>query len=184
MSLNMGPSHPATHGTVKFLIELDGETHRRPRRRGRLPAPRLREGVRERRVVPGDPLHRPPELQLGRSSATSASAWRCEKLCAVETPERCQWLRVLAGELSRIGDHLTRTGAACLELQAMTPVPLRDRGARAELGPPGGALRRAGHLQLRAHRRREARPAAPASARASATPSPRPARCSPTSTTW
>jgi NADH-quinone oxidoreductase subunit D len=39
----------------------------------------------------------------------------------IQTPERCQWLRTLAGELSRLGDHLTRCGAACLELQAMTP---------------------------------------------------------------
>ena len=44
-----------------------------------------------------------------------------EKLLGLETPERCQWLRVLAGEISRLGDHLTRCGAACLELQAMTP---------------------------------------------------------------
>jgi NADH-quinone oxidoreductase subunit D len=44
-----------------------------------------------------------------------------EKLLSIETPERCRWLRVLAAELSRIADHLTRCGAACLELQAMTP---------------------------------------------------------------
>jgi NADH-quinone oxidoreductase subunit D len=44
-----------------------------------------------------------------------------EKLLEIETPERCQWLRVLAGEISRLGDHLTRCGASCLELQAMTP---------------------------------------------------------------
>jgi NADH-quinone oxidoreductase subunit D len=44
-----------------------------------------------------------------------------EKLLELETPERCQWLRTMAGELSRLGDHLTRCGAACLELSAMTP---------------------------------------------------------------
>jgi len=44
-----------------------------------------------------------------------------EKLLGLETPERCQWLSVLAGELARVGDHLTRCGAACLELAAMTP---------------------------------------------------------------
>jgi NADH-quinone oxidoreductase subunit D len=44
-----------------------------------------------------------------------------EKLLGIETPERCQWQRELASELSRIADHLTRCGAACLELQAMTP---------------------------------------------------------------
>jgi NADH-quinone oxidoreductase subunit D len=44
-----------------------------------------------------------------------------EKLLSIETPERCQWLRVLSGELSRLADHLTRCGAGCLELAAMTP---------------------------------------------------------------
>jgi NADH-quinone oxidoreductase subunit D len=44
-----------------------------------------------------------------------------EKLLGIETPERCQWLRVMSGELSRVADHLTRCGATCLELAAMTP---------------------------------------------------------------
>jgi NADH-quinone oxidoreductase subunit D len=62
--------------------------------------------------------------RLNYNSAILANQGFClavEKLLDLETPERCQWLRVLAGELSRIGDHLTRCGAACLELQAMTP---------------------------------------------------------------
>jgi NADH-quinone oxidoreductase subunit D len=118
--LNMGPSHPAMHGTVKFLIELDGET------------------VVDLDVQVGY-LHRgfekecesgtwyqaiPYTDRLNYNSAILANLGYCmavEKLLGIETPERCQWLRVLAGELSRIGDHLTRCGAACLELQAMTP---------------------------------------------------------------
>ncbi len=118
--LNMGPSHPATHGTVKFLIELDGET------------------VVDLDVQVGY-LHRgfekecesgtwyqaiPYTDRLNYNSAILANIGYCmavEKLLQIETPERCQWLRVLSGELSRIGDHLTRCGAACLELQAMTP---------------------------------------------------------------
>jgi NADH-quinone oxidoreductase subunit D len=62
--------------------------------------------------------------RLNYNSAILCNIGYCmavEKLLGIETPERCQWLRVLAGELSRLGDHLTRTGAACLELQAMTP---------------------------------------------------------------
>ncbi len=118
--LNMGPSHPAMHGTVKFLIELDGET------------------VVDLDVQVGY-LHRgfekecesgtwyqaiPYTDRLNYNSAILANIGYCmavEKLLSIETPERCQWLRVMAGELSRIGDHLTRCGAACLELQAMTP---------------------------------------------------------------
>src|SRR4030095_6380754 len=118
--LNMGPSHPATHGTVKFVIELDGET------------------VVDLDVQVGY-LHRgfekecesgswyqciPYTDRLNYNSAILANLGFCmavEKLLSLETPERCQWLRVMAGELSRLGDHLTRCGAACLELQAMTP---------------------------------------------------------------
>ncbi len=118
--LNMGPSHPATHGTVKFLIELDGES------------------IVDLDVQVGY-LHRgfekecesrswyqaiPYTDRLNYNSALMANVGFCltvEKLLALETPERCQWLRVLASELSRVGDHLTRCGATCLELQAMTP---------------------------------------------------------------
>ncbi len=118
--LNMGPSHPATHGTVKFMIELDGET------------------IVDLDVQVGY-LHRgfekecesgswyqviPYTDRLNYNSAILANQGYClavEKLLDLETPERCQWLRVLAGELSRVGDHLTRCGAACLELAAMTP---------------------------------------------------------------
>jgi len=118
--LNMGPSHPATHGTVKFLIELDGET------------------VIDLDVQVGY-LHRgfekecesgswyqclPYTDRLNYNSAILANLGFClgvEKLLDLETPERCQWQRVLAAELARLGDHLTRCGAACLELAAMTP---------------------------------------------------------------
>jgi NADH-quinone oxidoreductase subunit D len=44
-----------------------------------------------------------------------------EKLIDCEIPRRGQWARVMASEISRVSDHLTRLGAACLELGAMTP---------------------------------------------------------------
>ncbi len=118
--LNMGPSHPATHGTVKFLIQLDGET------------------VIDLDVQVGY-LHRgfekecesgtwyqaiPYSDRLNYNSAILANIGYCmavEKLLDLELPERCLWLRTMSGELSRMGDHLTRCGAACLELAAMTP---------------------------------------------------------------
>ena len=118
--LNMGPSHPATHGTVKFVIELDGETvvdldiH----------VGYLHRGF-EKECESGSWYQCIPYTdRLNYNSAILCNLGFClavEKLLQIETPERCQWLRVLASELSRLGDHLTRTGAACLELQAMTP---------------------------------------------------------------
>ena len=118
--LNMGPSHPATHGTVKILLEIDGEE------------------ITDMDVMVGY-LHRgfekecesgtwyqaiPYTDRLNYNSAILANVGYClavEKLLGIETPERCQWLRTLSGELSRVSDHLTRCGAACLELAAMTP---------------------------------------------------------------
>ena len=118
--ISMGPSHPATHGTVKIMLEIDGEE------------------IVEMDVQVGY-LHRgfekecesgtwyqaiPYTDRLNYNSAILANLAFCmavEKLLDCEIPRRGQWLRTLAGELSRMGDHLTRLGAACLELGAMTP---------------------------------------------------------------
>jgi NADH-quinone oxidoreductase subunit D len=118
--ISMGPSHPATHGTVKIMLEIDGEE------------------IVEMDVQIGY-LHRgfekecesgtwyqaiPYTDRLNYNSAILANLAYCmavEKLLDCEIPRRGQWVRTLAGELSRMGDHLTRLGAACLELGAMTP---------------------------------------------------------------
>jgi NADH-quinone oxidoreductase subunit D len=118
--LNMGPSHPATHGTVKFMIELDGETVVSLD----VQVGYLHRGF-EKECESGTWYQAIPYTdRLNYNSAVLANLGFCmavEKLLELETPERCQWIRVLASELSRLGDHLTRCGAACLELQAMTP---------------------------------------------------------------
>jgi NADH-quinone oxidoreductase subunit D len=118
--LNMGPSHPATHGTVKFLIELDGES---------IVDIDIQVGYLHRgfeKECEGGTWYQaiPYTDRLNYASSVLANTGFClavEKLLEMEPPERCQWLRTLAGELSRVADHLTRCGAACLELAAMTP---------------------------------------------------------------
>jgi NADH-quinone oxidoreductase subunit D len=118
--LNMGPSHPATHGTVKFLIELDGETIINVD----IQVGYLHRGF-EKECESGTWYQAVPYTdRLNYSSAILANIGYCmavEKLLGIETPERCQWLRVMSGEFSRVADHLTRCAAACLELAAMTP---------------------------------------------------------------
>jgi NADH-quinone oxidoreductase subunit D len=118
--LSMGPSHPATHGTVKIMLEIDGE---------RIVEMDVQVGYLhrgfEKECESGTWYQAIPYTdRLNYNSAILANlgyVLTVEKLLGLELPERCLWLRTLGGELSRLGDHLTRCGAACLELAAMTP---------------------------------------------------------------
>lgn len=120
MHLNMGPSHPAMHGTVRIVLELSGETIvRSDVQIGYLH--RGFEKMCERgtwaQVFPyADRLNyvSPMLNNVGYALAV-------EKLCEIEVPERCQWYRMILGELARISDHLTCNGAMAMELGAFTP---------------------------------------------------------------
>ncbi len=121
MTLNMGPSHPAMHGTIRIVMDLSGET-----------------------IVKADVqigyLHRGFEKMCERGNWSQVFPYvdRCnyaspmlnnvgfalavEKLLDVTVPERCQYYRVVLGELARIADHLTCNGAMAMELGAFTPL--------------------------------------------------------------
>src|SRR6186997_2502785 len=120
MQINVGPAHPAMHGTVRCVMELSGE-------------------VIERVDVQVGYLHRGFEKMCERGTWTQVFpyvdrcnyvspmlnnvgfALACEKLLGIEVPERCQWYRMALGELARMSDHLTCTGAMAMELGAFTP---------------------------------------------------------------
>ena len=120
MHLNMGPSHPAMHGTVRIVLELSGETIvRSDVQIGYLH--RGFEKMCERgtwaQVFPyADRLNyvSPMLNNVGYALAV-------EKLCDIQVPDRCQWYRMILGELARISDHLTCNGAMAMELGAFTP---------------------------------------------------------------
>ncbi len=118
--LNMGPSHPAMHGTVKFLVELDGETIVDLD----VQVGYLHRGF-EKECESGTWYQAIPYTdRLNYTSAILANLCYCmavEKLLGCEIPRRCEWMRVMSGEFARVSDHLTRLGAGCLELGAMTP---------------------------------------------------------------
>lgn len=131
MILNMGPAHPATHGTVRLIVEIDGE--------------RI-----ERCDVDLGYLHRGFEKQCETvdynqvipytdrlnyvSPIINNVGWviAIEKMFEVEVPLRAQYIRVILSEMSRICDHLTCVGAAAMELGAFT-VMLYLMQAREEL---------------------------------------------------
>jgi NADH-quinone oxidoreductase subunit D len=119
MELQMGPSHPASHGTIKFNLKLDGETivdcdveigylHRG--------FEKMCEQGTWTHVFPyTDRLNYASPLINNVGFALTA-----EKLAGIQAPERAQWIRMLTSEISRITDHLTCLGMAGMEVGAFT----------------------------------------------------------------
>src|SRR3990172_6008166 len=119
MEIQMGPSHPASHGTIKFNLKLEGE-----------------------RIVDCDVevgyLHRGFEKMCEQGTWTQAFpytdrlnyaspcinnvgfALAVEKLLGIQAPERCEYARMIMSEVSRITDHLTCLGMAAGEVGAQT----------------------------------------------------------------
>ncbi len=117
--VNMGPAHPAMHGIVRILAELDGETvvktdveigylHRAFEKQ-------CESGPYNNAIPYTDRLNYVSPLinNFGYCSAI-------EKLLGIEVTERCKYIRVIMSEISRICDHLTCVGAASMELGAFT----------------------------------------------------------------
>src|SRR6267142_1557945 len=122
MTLNMGPSHPAMHGTVRIILTVEGET------------------VKDADVQVGY-LHRCFEKESEHATYTQifpytdrlnyvspmlnnvGYAMAVEKLLGItqRIPERAQFIRVIVGEMARITDHLTCMAAGGMELGAFTP---------------------------------------------------------------
>ncbi|HVP68548.1 MAG TPA: NADH dehydrogenase (quinone) subunit D [Anaeromyxobacteraceae bacterium] len=119
MHLNLGPSHPAMHGTVRAVVDLDGEDIHSMRldigflHRG---FEKSCENVTWNQVFPyTDRLNYVSSIMNNVGYALAV-----EKLCKLDVPERAKYLRVLTSEMHRMADHLTLVGAMGLELGAMT----------------------------------------------------------------
>jgi NADH-quinone oxidoreductase subunit D len=119
MILNMGPQHPSTHGVLRLLLEVDGETVVRM-----IPdIGFLHTGIEKtceakfyQQVVPlTDRID-----YLCPMINNLAYCLAVEKLLQLETPPRAQWIRVMLSELTRISSHLVWLGTHALDLGAMT----------------------------------------------------------------
>jgi len=121
MVLNMGPSHPATHGVLRIILELDGETitkavpdvgylHRGDEK--------IAENMTYTQFIPyTDRLD-----YLAPLANNVAYALAVEKLLGIEKqlPPRCQYIRVICCELARISSHLLGMGAFAMDVGAIT----------------------------------------------------------------
>src|SRR5262245_24145622 len=101
MTVNMGPQHPSTHGVLRLVLELDGETVR-----SALPTiGYLHTGIEKTAEQKKWQQVIPLVERMDYLSAQSNSLGFClsvERLLGLETPERVRWIRVLLAELQRI----------------------------------------------------------------------------------
>jgi len=117
--LNMGPQHPATHGVLRLVLELDGETvvHCIPE------IGYLHTGIEknaehhtwQQAVTDTDRMDYLSPLMNNLGFCLAA-----ERLLGIEVPDRCQYIRVLMVELSRIASHLVWLGTYALDLGAVS----------------------------------------------------------------
>lgn len=119
LELQMGPSHPASHGTIKFNLRLDGETivdvdveigylHRGFEKM-------CEQGTWNHCIPYADRLNYASPILNNVGFALAVEA-----LAGLDCPERAQYIRVIGGEISRITDHLTCLGMAASELGAIS----------------------------------------------------------------
>src|ERR687887_343106 len=119
MTVNMGPQHPSTHGVLRLVLELDGETVLSA-------APTigyLHTGIEKTAEQKKWQQVIPLVERMDYLSAQSNSMALClsvEKLLGVELPERVRWIRVLLAELQRINSHLVWLGTHGLEVGAVS----------------------------------------------------------------
>ena len=113
MIINMGPSHPVTHGTIKFTVTLEGERivdlkvdvgylHRGFEKM-------CENGTWEQVMPYTDRLNYVSPLINNVGYALAV-----EKLLGIDVPERCKFIRVIASEFSRIADHFTNIAASAM----------------------------------------------------------------------
>jgi NADH-quinone oxidoreductase subunit D len=128
MLLNMGPQHPSTHGVLRLLLELDGETIITC-----LPdVGYLHTGVEknmeaktyEKALVMTDRLD-----YLNNMGNNLVYCMAIEKLCELDVPPRAEYIRVIIAELQRINSHLVWLGTHVLDLGATSLLlyAFRDR---------------------------------------------------------
>lgn len=120
MLINIGPQHPATHGVLRLVLELDGETVVRciPHV-GYLHCgfEKIGEYRQYNQIIPWTDR----EDYLNSPGNNIAFALGAERLFGVEITPRCTVLRVIAMELSRIMSHLVWLGTTCIDIGAFTP---------------------------------------------------------------
>src|SRR5580704_119421 len=119
MVLNMGPQHPSTHGVLRLVVEIDGETVLKV-----VPdIGYLHTGIEKTCEAKFYQQVVPLTDRIDYLSPLTNNLVYClavEKLLDIEIPPRAQWIRVLLNELTRLNSHLVWLGTHALDIGAMT----------------------------------------------------------------
>lgn len=121
MSLSIGPAHPATHGVLRVVLDMDGERIRDARpvigymHRG---FEKLAEYRDYRQIMALTNRH---DWLSGFCNELGV-ALAVEKMMEMEVPDRAQWIRMLLAEWNRVLNHLMFIGSYAIELGAITPM--------------------------------------------------------------
>jgi NADH dehydrogenase I D subunit len=119
MVLNLGPSHPATHGTLRVIVELDGEVITKVTPEiGFLHCGFEKLGEHldfNQYITVTDRMN-----YISPMCNNVAYALSAEKLLDIEVPRRAQYIRVFMCELTRIADHLVQIGMQAVDIGAFT----------------------------------------------------------------
>ncbi len=119
MLINMGPSHPAMHGTTRVMLELDGEKIVNCE----LEMGYLHRGfekICENKTYFNMLIYTDRMNYVSPLINNTGYVMTLEKMLGIEVPERAQYIRVILNEFSRVCDHLTALAAMCMECGAFT----------------------------------------------------------------
>ncbi|KAL9965507.1 hypothetical protein ACROYT_G029313 [Oculina patagonica] len=120
MTVNFGPQHPAAHGVLRLVLELDGEVVTRAD-----PHIGLLHRATEKLIEYKTYLQALPYFDrldyVSMMTNEQCYSLAVERLLNIEIPERAKWIRVLFGEITRILNHIMGVGTHALDVGAMTP---------------------------------------------------------------
>ena len=118
-TINFGPQHPAAHGVLRLVLELDGEVIQRADPHIGL-LHRATEKLAETRTFIQNVPYMDRLDYMSMMVNEHAYVMAIEKLLGIEVPERAQYIRVMFDEITRILNHLLWLGAHALDVGAMT----------------------------------------------------------------
>jgi NADH-quinone oxidoreductase subunit D len=119
MTLNMGPQHPSTHGVLRIVLELEGETIISAAPDIGFLHTGIEKEFEQKTWQQGVTLTDRVDY-LANLSNNLVYSLSVEKLLQIEIPARAQWTRVMMAELSRLNSHLVWLGTHALDIGAMT----------------------------------------------------------------